>query len=241
MRPAGARCSRRNGAVRRRRRAGSAVRAPRAGRAGDPRGRRARPPGGPRSSGGRSRVSVVVEGGAGRQGAGEEQLEVVQLARGRAVLGDGSPADDDTGSWSQTPGGYRRRHVWSGSAAVVVAEIVRSGFVEGHHYGSWVALAPTAPSPPRRARCTRPVLPRSCNKPVQALGHARGGSRPRRRAARAGLRLALGRALPRRGRTSDPGRRGPRGGRAADAAGLPARRRGARGRDPPRRDARRRC
>ena len=53
----------------------------------------------------------------------------------------------------------------------VVAEIVRSGFVEGHHYGSVVALA--ADGVGRlvgRATSSRPMLPRSCNKPIQALG-----------------------------------------------------------------------
>jgi len=32
--------------------------------------------------------------------------------------------------------------------APVVAEIVRSGFVEGHHYGSWVVLSSES-LPPR--------------------------------------------------------------------------------------------
>jgi L-asparaginase II len=53
---------------------------------------------------------------------------------------------------------------------VVVAEIVRSGFVEGHHYGSWVALEPDGSVAAAAGEVGLPVLPRSCNKPIQALG-----------------------------------------------------------------------
>src|SRR5215207_2635686 len=52
---------------------------------------------------------------------------------------------------------------------VVVAEIVRSGFVEGHHYGSIVALAADGSVDWSVGEVTAPVLPRSSNKPVQAL------------------------------------------------------------------------
>jgi L-asparaginase II len=58
---------------------------------------------------------------------------------------------------------------------VVVAEIVRSGFVEGHHYGSVVALGPDGEVDWSVGDVTSPVLPRSCNKPVQALGMLRLG------------------------------------------------------------------
>ena len=51
----------------------------------------------------------------------------------------------------------------------VVAEIVRSGFVEGHHYGSLVALAADGSVEWSVGDVTSPVLPRSSNKPVQAL------------------------------------------------------------------------
>ena len=61
------------------------------------------------------------------------------------------------------------------SAAVVVAEIVRSGFVEGHHYGSWVALAPDGSVSASAGEVHAPLLPRSCNKPVQALGMVEAG------------------------------------------------------------------
>lgn len=51
----------------------------------------------------------------------------------------------------------------------VVAEIVRSGFVEGHHYGSIVALAADGSVDWSVGAVDVPVLPRSSNKPVQAL------------------------------------------------------------------------
>lgn len=51
----------------------------------------------------------------------------------------------------------------------VVAEIVRSGFVEGHHYGSLVALGADGEVAWSVGAVDVPVLPRSCNKPVQAL------------------------------------------------------------------------
>ncbi|MFC4787257.1 asparaginase [Nocardioides sp. MAHUQ-72] len=61
------------------------------------------------------------------------------------------------------------------ASPVVVAEIVRSGFVEGHHYGSVVALD-KAGDPDWGVGATEvPILPRSCNKPVQALAMVRLG------------------------------------------------------------------
>jgi L-asparaginase II len=51
----------------------------------------------------------------------------------------------------------------------VVAEIVRSGFVEGHHYGSVVALAADGTVDWSVGEVDVPVLPRSSNKPIQAL------------------------------------------------------------------------
>ncbi len=51
----------------------------------------------------------------------------------------------------------------------VVAEIVRSGFVEGHHYGSLVALAADGSVDWSVGSVDVPFLPRSCNKPIQAL------------------------------------------------------------------------
>jgi L-asparaginase II len=61
------------------------------------------------------------------------------------------------------------------SSPVVVAEIVRSGFVEGHHYGSVVALDTDGGVDWSVGVVDEPVLPRSCNKPVQALGMVRAG------------------------------------------------------------------
>ena len=52
---------------------------------------------------------------------------------------------------------------------VVVAEIVRSGIVEGHHYGSVVALRADGSIEWSAGDVTSAVLPRSSNKPIQAL------------------------------------------------------------------------
>ncbi len=60
-------------------------------------------------------------------------------------------------------------------SAPVVAEIVRSGFVEGHHYGSVVALDRDGSVAWSIGDVTATVLARSCNKPVQALGMVRAG------------------------------------------------------------------
>jgi len=58
---------------------------------------------------------------------------------------------------------------------VVVAEIVRSGFVEGHHYGSVVALAGDGSVDWSVGDVGSAILPRSCNKPLQAVGMLRAG------------------------------------------------------------------
>ncbi len=60
-------------------------------------------------------------------------------------------------------------------APVVIAEVVRSGFVEGHHHGSWVALSADGSVAASAGDATGPVLPRSCNKPVQALAMVEAG------------------------------------------------------------------
>lgn len=57
----------------------------------------------------------------------------------------------------------------------VVAEIVRSGIVEGHHYGSVVAVDARGGVSWSVGDVSVPVLPRSCNKPLQALGMVRLG------------------------------------------------------------------
>src|SRR6187551_1478566 len=58
---------------------------------------------------------------------------------------------------------------------VVVAEIVRSEFVEGHHYGSLVALTADGSVDWSVGAVETAILPRSSNKPVQALGMVRLG------------------------------------------------------------------
>ncbi len=57
----------------------------------------------------------------------------------------------------------------------VVAEIVRSGFVEGHHHGSVVALDSSGEIDWSLGDVASPILPRSCNKPLQALAMVRLG------------------------------------------------------------------
>ncbi len=61
------------------------------------------------------------------------------------------------------------------SSPVQVAEIVRSGFVEGHHYGSMVALDATGNVTWSVGDVESAILPRSSNKPIQALGMVRAG------------------------------------------------------------------
>jgi L-asparaginase II len=61
------------------------------------------------------------------------------------------------------------------SGPVVVAELVRSGFVEGHHYGSVVALDADGAVDWSVGSVVEPILARSSNKPVQALGMVRMG------------------------------------------------------------------
>jgi L-asparaginase II len=63
----------------------------------------------------------------------------------------------------------------AGSSVVPVAEIVRNGFVEGHHYGSVVALEADGSMAWSVGDVDSPILPRSCNKPIQALGMLRVG------------------------------------------------------------------
>jgi L-asparaginase II len=61
------------------------------------------------------------------------------------------------------------------SAPVIVAEIVRSGFVEGHHYGSVLALDAAGEVEWSVGQVDVPILPRSSNKPIQALGMVHAG------------------------------------------------------------------
>ncbi|HET7735992.1 MAG TPA: asparaginase [Nocardioidaceae bacterium] len=60
-------------------------------------------------------------------------------------------------------------------APVVVAEIVRNGFVEGHHHGSVVSLAADGSTAWSVGDVSSTMLPRSCNKPLQAVAMLRAG------------------------------------------------------------------
>ncbi len=61
------------------------------------------------------------------------------------------------------------------NAPVIVAEVVRSGFVEGHHRGSVVALAPDGQVEWAVGDVESQVFARSSNKPLQAVGMLRCG------------------------------------------------------------------
>ncbi|MGW5327674.1 asparaginase [Streptomyces sp. NPDC004014] len=63
------------------------------------------------------------------------------------------------------------------SDSPVLAEVVRSGFVEGRHRGSLVLLAADGTVELALGDVTSPVFPRSANKPMQAAGMLRAGLR----------------------------------------------------------------
>jgi L-asparaginase II len=63
----------------------------------------------------------------------------------------------------------------STSSAPVLAEVVRSGFVEGRHRGSVVLLAADGTVEWAIGDVISPVFPRSANKPMQAAGMLRAG------------------------------------------------------------------
>jgi L-asparaginase II len=58
---------------------------------------------------------------------------------------------------------------------VILADVVRSGFVEGHHRGSVVVTAADGSVEWSVGIVDRPMFPRSSNKPMQALGMLRNG------------------------------------------------------------------
>ncbi len=58
---------------------------------------------------------------------------------------------------------------------VVVAELVRSDFVEGRHHGSVIALEADGSTAYAAGDVDLPMLPRSCSKPIQAVGMHRAG------------------------------------------------------------------
>lgn len=57
----------------------------------------------------------------------------------------------------------------------VLAEVVRSGFTEGHHRGSLVVLAADGSVEHALGDPAAPVFPRSSNKPMQAAAVLRAG------------------------------------------------------------------
>ncbi|GLH97457.1 asparaginase [Phytohabitans aurantiacus] len=59
----------------------------------------------------------------------------------------------------------------------VLAEVVRSGFVEGVHRGSVVVLDATGAVVDSAGEVKSPIFPRSSNKPLQAIGMLRSGLR----------------------------------------------------------------
>ena len=59
----------------------------------------------------------------------------------------------------------------------LLAEVVRSGFVEGYHRGSVVVLDASGGAVAGAGDLTGPIFPRSANKPMQAVGMLRAGLR----------------------------------------------------------------
>jgi L-asparaginase II len=59
--------------------------------------------------------------------------------------------------------------------SALLAEVVRSGFVEGHHRGSLLALAADGTRVLALGTPDAPVFPRSSNKPMQAVGMLEAG------------------------------------------------------------------
>ena len=93
-------------------------------------------------------------------------------SRSSSSRGLGQCCGAGTGQWCQN-GRPIASDAWP--APVVIAEIVRSGFVEGHHYGSWVVLDRDGTVLAAAGDVESPMLPRSCNKPIQALGMLEAG------------------------------------------------------------------
>jgi L-asparaginase II len=60
---------------------------------------------------------------------------------------------------------------------VILAEVVRSGFVESRHHGSVVILDATGAMTASAGDVTGPIFPRSANKPLQTVGMLRAGLR----------------------------------------------------------------
>jgi L-asparaginase II len=61
---------------------------------------------------------------------------------------------------------------------MILAEVIRSGFVESKHHGAVVVLDARGEVLDRAGAVTRPVFPRSSNKPLQTVGMLRAGLVP---------------------------------------------------------------
>ncbi len=61
------------------------------------------------------------------------------------------------------------------AAPEILVDVVRSGFVEGHHRGSVVALGSSGDVDWAIGDVESPIYARSCNKPIQAVGMLRRG------------------------------------------------------------------
>jgi L-asparaginase II len=61
---------------------------------------------------------------------------------------------------------------------MIIAEVVRSGFVESRHHGSVVVLDAKGEGRDTAGDVTGPILPRSSNKPLQTVGMLRAGLVP---------------------------------------------------------------
>ncbi|BFU42078.1 asparaginase [Krasilnikovia sp. MM14-A1004] len=62
---------------------------------------------------------------------------------------------------------------------MILAEVVRSGFVESVHHGSVVVLDSAGAVKDSAGDVSSPIFPRSSNKPLQTVGMLRAGLRPR--------------------------------------------------------------
>ncbi|MCX2969295.1 MULTISPECIES: asparaginase [Streptomyces] len=91
---------------------------------------------------------------------------------GPAQPAPGRPAPAEPGG--QAPPGGRADS--GGQAPPVLAEVVRSGFVEGRHRGSLVVLGADGAVEWALGDVTSPVFPRSSNKPFQAVACLRAGA-----------------------------------------------------------------
>jgi L-asparaginase II len=61
------------------------------------------------------------------------------------------------------------------TGAVIVADVVRGGFIEGHHHGSAVVTGADGSVAWSAGVVDEPMFPRSANKPMQVLGMLRAG------------------------------------------------------------------